>query len=102
MASIVEEITISFSDEKGMLLVKELDKKILSKGAWATVMFKYQNLDKGSGKFKEPKISIRRYQKINEEFRLKSKFNISSDEQAGLIIDTLERWIGKKPGKSKR
>jgi len=98
----ISEKTYLELKEKNTKKLKELDKKILSKGAWATVMFKYQNLDKGSGKFKEPKISIRRYQKINEEFRLKSKFNISSDEQAGLIIDTLERWIGKKPGKSKR
>ena len=102
MVSTVNEITISFSDENGKLLVKELEKKILSKGAWATVMFKYQNLDKGSGKFKEAKISIRRYQKLNGEFRPKSKFNISSDDQAKLIIDTLKKWIGKTSGKSKR
>ena len=99
MASTVDEITINFSDEDGRQLVKELDKKVLSKGAWATVMFKYQNLDKSTGKFKEPKIGIRRYQKLNGEFHSKSKFNVSSDAQAQLIIDTLKKWIPKNSGK---
>lgn len=99
MAATVDEITISFSDENGRLLVKELDKMILSKGAWATIMFKYQNLDKSTGDFKEPKISIRRYQKLNGEFRVKSKFNVSSDEQAMLIIQTLQQWVEKDTAK---
>jgi hypothetical protein len=99
MASTVEELTVNFSDEEGRQLVKELDKKILSSGAWATLMFKYQNLDKGTGKWKEPKISIRRYQKLNGEFIHKSKFNISSDLQAQLIVDTLKKWLPKKSGK---
>ncbi len=93
MASTIDEITMNFSDEEGTQLVKELDKKILSKGAWTTIMFKYQDLDKNSGEFKAPKVSIRRYQKVNGEFRSKSKFNISSDAQAKMIIETLNQWI---------
>ncbi|MBF0433729.1 MAG: hypothetical protein HQK83_20790 [Fibrobacteria bacterium] len=93
MAATVEEITINFEDKDGTLLVKELDKKILSKGAWATIMYKYQDLDKASGDYKKPKFSLRRYQKVNGEFRSKSKFNISSDDQARMIIDTLNGWV---------
>ena len=43
MASKVDDITINY-EEDDILKVKELDKEILSKGAWTTIMFKYQNL----------------------------------------------------------
>ena len=37
----VEDLTVNY-EENGVLIVKELDKAVLSKGAWATVMFRYQ------------------------------------------------------------
>jgi hypothetical protein len=45
MASDVNDITIQY-EEDGVVIVKELDKEILSKGAWATVLFRYQQWDK--------------------------------------------------------
>ena len=45
MASKAEDITINY-EEDGVLVVKELDKVILSKSAWATVLFKYVQWDK--------------------------------------------------------
>jgi len=95
MAATIDEITVNFSDEEGTLLCRELEKVVLSKGAWCTVMFRYQNLDKASGKFTEPKFTIRRYQKVNGEFRPKSKFNVSSKAQAQNVADTLIEWISK-------
>ncbi len=96
MASTVDEITIAYEDDAGTLLIKEIDKKILSRGAWATIMFKYQDLDKASGEYKAPKFSLRRFQKVNGEFRVKSKFNISSIDQATKIANILNEWIGEQ------
>ncbi len=93
MAETIDEITMTFEDEEGVLLVKELEKVVLTKGAWATLMFKYQNLDKKTGEFGEPKYAIRRYQKVAGEYRSKSKFNISSIKQAKMIVDALNTWI---------
>lgn len=45
MASTVDELTVNYT-ENGSLVVKELDKVILTKGAWSTVIFKYQDLDR--------------------------------------------------------
>ena len=90
-ASTVDEITINF-EEEGVLLVKELDKEILTKGSWTTIMFKYQDLDKATNSFKAPKISIRRYQKRNGEYKTKSKFNISSIAQAKKVLEVLKKW----------
>ncbi len=92
MASKVEEITIEYTDE-GVVTIKELDKVILSKGAWTTIIFKYQDWDKRKEEYGPVKYSIRRYQKKNNEYRPKSKFNISSNEQAQKIIDSLNAWM---------
>ncbi|MBI2790720.1 MAG: hypothetical protein HYX61_02080 [Gammaproteobacteria bacterium] len=92
MASKVEEITIEYVDG-GVVTVKELDKVILSKGAWATIIFKYQDWDKRKEEYGPAKYSIRRYQKKNNEYRPKSKFNISSNDQAQKIIESLNNWM---------
>lgn len=91
-AATVEELTMNFHDEEGNLLVKELDKEVLTKGGWATLIFRYQDLDKASGKFKAPKYAIRRYQKSSGEYKMKSKFVVSSAAQALKLSEILVRW----------
>lgn len=91
MASTVEELTIEY-EEEGQTLVKELDKKVLTKGAWATVIYRYQDWDPKKGEFSKDRYSIRRYQKREGEYMQKSKFNISSAEQARDLIAALQEW----------
>ena len=74
-------------------VVKELGKEILSKGAWATILFRYQDLDRSTGKYGPEKYTIRRYQKQKGQFMPKSKFNISSKAQAQKIVETLNNWL---------
>lgn len=92
MTKEADEITISY-EEDGILLVKELDKEILSKGAWTTILFRYQKWDETKGEFSKDMFTIRRYQKLKGEYIPKSKFNISSSEQAEKIIATLQKWV---------
>ena len=92
MASTVEEITISYSED-GTEITKELDKTVLTKGAWSTIVFKYQDWDRTKEIYGPVKFTIRRYQKRNGEYMPKSKFNISSVDQAKKIIDALQNWI---------
>jgi hypothetical protein len=92
MASTPDEITISYS-EGGQELVKELDKQILTKGAWTTIIFRYQDWNNAKQEYGPDKFTIRRYQKRNGEYMAKSKFNISSKDQAKKIIDALNNWI---------
>lgn len=91
MASTVDEISIEYI-EGGVTTVKQLDKIVLTKGAWATIMFKYQDWDKSKQAYGPEKYSIRRYQKKNNEYKAKSKFNISSKDQAQKIIEILQGW----------
>ena len=92
MASTVNDITVNY-EEDGVLLVKELDKAVLSKGAWTTILFRYQQWDPKSSTYGADKYTIRRYRKVNENYSQQSKFNISSPEQAEKIISTLQKWL---------
>lgn len=92
MISDVNDLTVNY-EEDGVLVVKELDKKILSKGAWSTVVFRYQDWDKAKNDYGPDRYTIRRYQKRNGEYIQKSKFNISSKDQAQSLIEALQNWI---------
>ena len=91
MASTPDEISISYK-EGDLELVKELDKQILTKGAWTTIIFRYQDWNNAKQEYGPEKYTIRRYQKRNGEYMAKSKFNISSKDQAKKIIEALQHW----------
>lgn len=92
MTETVDDITIAFT-ENGTETTKELDKQILTKGAWTTIMFKYQEWDNAKNEYGPIKYSIRRYQKRNNQYWQKSKFNISSTDQAQKIVTILTDWL---------
>ncbi len=92
MASDVNDITVNY-EENDVLKVKELDKAILTKGAWTTIMFKFQQWDPKNETYGQDCYTIRRYQKRSGNYMQKSKFNISNKEQAKKIIDVLQNWI---------
>lgn len=92
MSSTIEDLTINY-EEDDVLVVKETGKEVLSKGAWTTILYRYNNLDRKSGEYGKDMFTIRRYQKRQGEYMMKSKFNISSAEQAKKIISTLQTWV---------
>jgi hypothetical protein len=92
MAQTIDDLTIEYVDE-GVTTIKQLDKIVLTKGAWSTIVYKYQDWEKAKQKYSGAKYSIRRYQKRNDQYNLKSKFNISSTDQALKLIEILNRWI---------
>jgi hypothetical protein len=92
MAQTIDELTIEYVDE-GVTTIKQLDKIVLTKGAWSTIVYKYQDWEKAKQRYSPPKYSIRRYQKRNDQYNLKSKFNISSTDQAQKLIEILNHWI---------
>lgn len=92
MAETVDELTVRY-EEDGVETVKELDKVVLSKGAWSTILYRYQDWDRAKQEYGPDKYTIRRYQKRNGVYMQKSKFNISSKDQAKNIIEALQNWI---------
>jgi hypothetical protein len=94
MAETLEELTYNYEDE-GVLVRKELDKVVLTKGSWATVMFLYQELDKKTQQFRAPKMAIVRFKKWKGSYRKQSSFNVSNEKQAHQITDVFEAWYPK-------
>jgi hypothetical protein len=92
MAETIEDLTIEY-EEDGIVTLKVLDKEVLTKGAWSTLMYRYQEWDRKKEEYGPDKYSIRRYQKRLGEYKQKSKFNISSAAQAKKIIEILNKWI---------
>ena len=92
MSSTIDDLTISY-EEGGVEVTKELEKVILTKGAWSTILYRYQDWNAKEEAYGPEKYSIRRYQKRNDQYTQRSKFNISSKDQAKKIIDALSKWI---------
>ncbi|TNG01116.1 MAG: hypothetical protein EP297_02795 [Gammaproteobacteria bacterium] len=91
MAENIDDLTVTWTED-GIDTVKELDKVVLSKGAWSTIIFRYQEYNRAKDEYGPDKYTIRRYQKRNGVYRQQSKFNISSKAQAQSIIDALQKW----------
>jgi len=93
MAETIDEISIEWKDDNGQHLIKQVKKEVLTSGAWSTIMFMYQDLDKKTGQFGPMKIRVARYQKRGGKFIAQSKFNISSAKQAKRIIEIIQGWL---------
>ena len=93
MAETVDDLTCEHSDDEGRLTTQQLEKVVLTKGAWATLMYLYRDLNRTSGEYGQPKIRIQRYQKRSGQYRPHTKFNISSMKQAKQIADIMTEWI---------
>lgn len=91
MAETPDEISYDYEDE-GKLVRKQLKKELLTKGAWTTVMFQYQELDRKTGNWGPEKAAIVRFKKFNGTYRKQSGFTISSPKQARQIVDILTGW----------
>ncbi len=89
----IDDLTVHFEDDNGNIIVRELDKVVLSRGAWTTILFRYQDYRPKTDDYSPDKYSLRRYKKTAGVYRAQSKFNISSPEQAHKIIDALSAWL---------
>ena len=94
MAETLDELTYDYEDE-GVLVRKEIDRAVLTKGGWATVMFLFQELDRKTNRFRAPKMAIVRFKKSKGSYRKQSSFNISNEKQARQIAEVFEQWYPK-------
>ncbi len=92
MNNSVDELTVEY-EEDGILKIRELGREVLSKGAWATVLFRYQEWIPENDSYGPIRCALRRYKKVGGEYRLHSKFVISSMEQARRLAEALSRWV---------
>lgn len=91
MAETIDEITIEWAEE-GVVVIEELEKVVLNRGAWTTILFRYRERDKKTGEFGAPKAGLRRYQKTGGVFRKRDAINLSPDV-AKTMCETLRKWF---------
>jgi hypothetical protein len=91
MNDTLESLTIAY-EEDGVEVIRELDKAVLTKGVWATLVFRYRQWEEAKNDYSDDKYSIRRYRKMGGEYRQQSKFNISGKDQAQKLIAILQEW----------
>ncbi len=94
MSDALDELTYDV-EEDGVLVRRQLERVVLGGGAWATVMFLYEERDRKSGAFGAPKISVARFKKFRGTYKRHAAFTLASVEQARALTDTFERWFGK-------
>lgn len=92
MNETIDDLTVQY-EENGQILVKEIDKVALSKGAWVTMLFRYRQWRPETDDYGPDKYVIQRYKKSGGEYKRQSKFNISGPEQARKIISALGAWL---------
>lgn len=87
----IDDITVEY-EEEGIVVVKEDEKKVIAKGAWPVLMFKYREWSKTENAYGPAKYTIRKYRKRNGSYRIEAKFNIGKPDQAAEIARTLTEW----------
>lgn len=92
MAEDIDELSVNW-DEGGTVVVEQLDKVILSRGSWVTILYKYREQNQKTQVWTQAKFTLRRYQKKQGQYRQQSKFNISSIAQAKSIVGALDNWV---------
>jgi hypothetical protein len=91
MIADVDELSYD-REEDGVLVRKQLERVVLARGAWATVLFLFQELDRETGAYRAPKMAIVRFQKWRGGYRTHSSFGVANEAQARELMAVFERW----------
>lgn len=91
MAETIQEITMNYEDG-GETIVEELDKVVLTKGVWTTILFRYRDRNQTTGEFGPPKAALRRFQKHQGVYKKRDSVNLTADSAKALIA-ILKDWL---------
>jgi hypothetical protein len=87
----LDELTYD-QEVDGVLVRRQLDRAVLARGAWATVMFLFEELDRTTGAYGAPRMAIMRFQKWKGGWRKHAAFNVANAAQADELAAVLARW----------
>ena len=83
-------------EEDGRLVRRELDRRVLARGGWATAMFLYQDLDRRAADddtWRTPRVAVLRLKKVRGMWRKHASFTLSGERDARAIADALSGWF---------
>ena len=88
----LELITVDY-EEDGVLIRKQIDSVIISRGAWPLVLYLYQEIDPATDNYKEPRAMLVKYRKVRGVYRKHSSINITNSAHALKISEVLQKWF---------
>ena len=92
MAETLEELTYDY-EEDGTLVRKEIDRVVLTKGGWATMMFLFQELDLERDAWQPAKVAIVRFQKVRGLWKKHAAWNLAGADEAHAVAAQLGAWF---------
>lgn len=85
----IDELTFNLEID-GVLVRKELEKVLISyRGSWATVVYLFTQMNKKTGEYCPPRVSLIKYQRVEGIWKRKLYFNINTTKSAEKIIGAL-------------
>lgn len=91
MAETIQEICITY-EQDGATLIEELDKVVLTKGVWSTILFRYREFDQVAQKWGPAKATLRRFQKHQGAYKKRDTVNLTAATSKELIT-VLQEWL---------
>jgi hypothetical protein len=85
----LDEVTYDLEVD-GEQVRRVLHRKVLEKGAWATVAMLYEERD-SDGNWKRGKLALIRLQKVRDAWKKHAAINLSGAD-ASVLADTLAAW----------
>ena len=97
MPETVEDLTITREGDDRMAPRKQLKKQVVTSGAWATVIYKFEELKKSKkGETWGEKYSLVRYRKLKGSYRFQKEFTISNSDHVRVLRDTFTEWLAEE------
>ena len=92
----VEELTINREGDERMAPRRELRKKVLTSGAWSTVLYSYIELkrSKKGEEWSGAKVSLVRYRKLKGAYKFQKEFAISNLDHVRMLHEAMGEWLG--------
>ncbi|HVZ71725.1 MAG TPA: hypothetical protein VHJ20_05060 [Polyangia bacterium] len=94
MVDALDDLTYDL-EEDGTLVRRQLERVVLARGPWATVLFLYEELDHATGVFRAPRIAFVRFQKRRGAYRKHAAFTLAGANDARALEEVLARWRGR-------
>ena len=85
----IDDITLEL-EQDGELVIRQEERQVIARGAWPLVAFLYR--ERGAdGSFGPPKVSVRRFRRQHDAYRLEGKLNLSL-QQVRDLASLFQRW----------
>jgi hypothetical protein len=77
--------------DDGETAVEELGRSVLSDGSWTVIAYLVRTRE-GDNPWRGPFLWLHRYQKLNQGWKLVSRFKTTAPEQVEKLTKTLQEW----------